>query len=391
MSLRLLVIASTFPADSDDGTPAFVRDLAQAEAADFNTLVLVPAVPGAPRTEQIGDMRVVRFRYFFRRWEDLADGAMIENLRSRKSRLLQVIPFLLAEHFALRRAIRLHRPDVLHVHWILPQGVVALPFMRRIPSLVTTLGGDLYALNDPFSKRLKKAVVERAAAITAMNSDMKARLEALGANPQSVTVVPMGADLTAIRQGSAGQSVVPGQLLFVGRLVEKKGLGVLLTALKGLADDGSWSLVVVGDGPLRTSLEKAAKGLPVTFRGQLSRAELAAEYGRSELVVVPSVPAASGDQDGLPVALIEAMGAGKPIVASDLAGINSVVLEDVSGVLVAPGDEVALGRAIADLLEDRPLMDRLRGGASELADALSVEAVGSRYRELLHRMVDGRR
>lgn len=388
MIRRLLVLASTFPARADDGTPAFVRDLAIAESTGFDTVVVVPAVPGAPRTEQIGNVRVVRFRYFFRRWEDLADGAIIENLRSRPSRLLQVVPFFVAEHLAARRWVRRHRPDVLHVHWIIPQGVAALPFLRRTPAVVTTLGGDLYALNGKLASMAKRAVVGRAAALTTMNQDMKARLEALGAAPHDVQVMPMGADLTAIRAGAAGVDKIAGRLLFVGRLVEKKGLAVLLQALRLLPADVPWSLTVVGDGPLRTALEADSRAQPVHFIGQLSRTELARQYGLSEVVVVPSVTAASGDQDGLPVALLEAMGAGCAVVASDLAGINTVVRPDRSGVLVPPGDAAALADALTALLSDPALRDRLGAGASEIADGLSVQVVGERYRALLDEVVD---
>ncbi len=388
MSRRLLVLASTYPARSDDGTPAFVRDLALAESMSFSTVVVVPAVPGAPSTEQIGDLTVIRFRYFFRRWEDLADGAIIENLRSRRSRVLQVVPFVVAEHLAVRRWVRRHQPDVMHVHWIIPQGLAAYPMLRRIPSLITTLGGDLYALNGPFSTAVKRRVVGRAAALSTMNQDMKERLQALGADPDTVRVMPMGADLTAIRAGAAGVDRIPGRLLFVGRLVEKKGLAVLLAAVRLLPATVHWSMTVVGDGPLRSELQAAARGLPVEFAGQLSRTELAARYGASEIVVVPSVPAASGDQDGLPVALLEAMGAGCPIVASDLAGINSVVLDDVSGVLVPPGDVAALAVALRDMLSDPARRARLGAGASELAEDLSVQVVGNRYRDLLNELVD---
>src|SRR5215468_753196 len=166
---RLLVVASTFPASAEDGTPAFVRDLAAYEAREFDTVVLVPRVPGAGRAAPAGELTVRRFRYFPRRWEDLAHGAIIENLRSRRSRWLQVLPFFVAEMWALRRAVREHRPDVLHVHWMIPQGVAALVAARRVPWVVTTLGGDVYALRDPVSRRLKGAVLRRARAVTTMN------------------------------------------------------------------------------------------------------------------------------------------------------------------------------------------------------------------------------
>lgn len=383
------MLASTFPAGPDDGTPAFVRDLAAYQAAEFETLVLVPRVPGSARWERVGPLTVQRFRYFPRRWEDLAAGAILENLRSRRSRWLQVLPFVLAEAWALHRAVRRHRPDVLHLHWLLPQGVAALLAGRRVPWLVTTLGGDVYALSDPVSRRLKRAVLRRAAAVTAMNADMSARLVALGAPAAATHVLPMGADVEAVRAGGDGVGRVPGRILVVGRLVEKKGLAVLLDALRRV-DVPGWSLEVVGDGPLRDGLERAAAGLPVTFRGALPRRELAAAYARSEIVVVPSVQAASGDQDGLPVALLEAMAAGCAVVGSRIAGIDAAVLDGDSGLLVPPGDPAALAATLAELLADPDRRAKLGAAARARSDDFSVAAVGYRYCQLL-REVAGRR
>ena len=386
---RLLVLASTFPAAPGDGTPGFVRDLAGVEATEFDTVVLVPRVPGAPRTELVDDgkggtWRIERFAYFPRRFEDLADGAIIENLRAKPARLLQVPCFLLFEALALRRLVRTHRPDVLHVHWIVPQGVVALLVARGVPWLVTTLGGDVYALRDPLSLRLKRAVLNRAAAVTTMNVDMRQRLLALGAPVDATLVLPMGADVDGVRATGAGVTRCPGRVLFVGRLVEKKGLAFLLEALRSVP--GDWSLDVVGDGPLRPDLEALAAGLPVRFLGQATKDDLARAYAGCDLVVAPSVPAASGDQDGLPVALLEAMSAGCPVVASRIAGIDEAVVDGETGLLVPPGDAPALAAALIRLLGDPELRDRLGAAASARADDYSVATLGRRYTELLLRL-----
>lgn len=379
---RLLVLASTFPASADDGTPAFVRDLASHEAGEFDTVVLVPRVPGAPRRETDGGIVVERFRYFPRRWEDLADGAILENLRRRPSRWLQVVPFLVAEAYALRRAVRRHRPDVVHLHWIVPQGFAALLGAPRVPWLVTTLGGDVYGLQDPLSVRVKRAVLRRAGAVTAMNADMRAQLIEQGARAGTTHVLPMGADVDTVRAAGEGVERVPGRIVFVGRLVEKKGLAVLLEALRRV--DAQWSLEVVGDGPLRAPLEAAAAGLPVRFLGALPRTELAKAYARSEVVAVPSVPAASGDQDGLPVALLEAMAAGCAVVGSRIAGIDAAVVDGDSGLLVPPGDAPALAAALTELLGDADRRVKLGAAARSRADEFSVPVIGERYVELLH-------
>ena len=391
-NLQLLVVASTFPGRAGDGTPAFVRDLCLRLGPGFDTVVLVPRVPGAARVEHVGDVRVERFAYFPRRWEDLAHGAIIENLRADRLRWLQVLPFVVSEAIHLRRLVRRRRPDVLHIHWILPQGVAALLAARRVPWVVTTLGGDVYALRDPISSWLKRAVLRRAQAVTTMNEDMRQRLVNGGAREGTTYVQSLGADISGLRaMVRADSRQVPGRLLFVGRLVEKKGLTVLIEALRRLPEDLEWSLEVVGDGPLESSLRAQAEGLPVVFSGQLSREDLANAYARSTAVVVPSVLAASGDQDGLPTVLIEAMGSGRVVVASDLPGINEAVSDGGTGLLVAPDDPDALVKGLTTVLTDAGLSKRLASAAERRSRDFTVEACARRYAEILTTAATGTR
>lgn len=382
---RALVLASTYPARTGDGTPSFVRDLAVGISQDFDVLVVVPAVPGAPAREQGEGIAVHRYRYFIRRFEDLAHGAILENVRSRKSRLLQVPFLLIAQAVAVLKAVRTHKPDVIHAHWIIPQGIVARIVAGKIPTVVTTLGGDLYALNDPISRRIKSAVVQRARAVTVMSEDMRQRAIALGADPATTSVKPMGAATAEFAKAAAGHprtSEGRVELLAVGRMVEKKGFAVLIEALRSI-DPTLWHLTMVGDGPLRASLESAAQGLPVTFVGQLGRAELAAADAAAHIAVFPSVRAASGDQDGLPVALLEAMAAGCAVVVSDLPGLTDAVQDGVSGTVIPNGNAVALADAIGELIADVALRERLGAGASERSQAFDVAAVARGYAAVL--------
>lgn len=381
------MLASTFPATQDDATPAFVRDLATYQTRDFETLVLVPRVPGSARRERSGGLTVHRFRYFPARWEDLASGPILENLRRRRSRWLQVLPLLLAETWTVRRAVRRHRPDLVHVHWMLPQGLAAMLGARGIPRVVTTHGGDIYALRDRVSTAAKRMVLRHADAVTAMNADMAERLVALGAPAERVHVLPMGADVDTVRAASAsGSERVPGRIVFVGRLVEKKGVAVLLEALRRL-EPGGWSVEIVGDGPERAGLQARAAGLPVTFAGSQPRPAVARAYARAEIAVVPSVPASSGDQDGLPVSLLEAMAAGCAVVGSRIPGIDAAVVDGDSGLLVPPGDPAALAEALTDLLSDADRRAKLGAAASTRADDFSVDAAGHRYCGLLRAVV----
>jgi colanic acid/amylovoran biosynthesis glycosyltransferase len=363
-------------------------------------VVLAPLVPGGHRRQEREGYEVRRFRFFPRRWEDLADGAILENLRARPSRWLQVPSFFLAGALAVRRAVRDLDPDVIHVHWIIPQGLMALLSARRVPWLVTTLGGDLYALTSAPLRFLKGQVLRRASTVTVMNREMRRAVIDLGVPEDKVRVLPMGVELARVHRGDAPSARVPGRLVFVGRLVEKKGVRVLLDALGDLPPAIDWSLDVVGDGPLRAELEEQARplGSRVTFHGQQGSTELGRLLATAEVAVFPSVRAKSGDQDGLPVALLEAMAAGTPIVASDLPGLDDVVAggtdpaeTDPAGLLVEPGDARALTAALSTLLADGELRGRMGRSAAQRADSYSMDAIGSQYVDLLRNAVAGAR
>jgi glycosyltransferase involved in cell wall biosynthesis len=333
----------------------------------------------------VGGYRIQRFAYFPKRWENVADGAILENVRAHRWSRVQVPFLILAEAAAIRRAVRVFDPDVVHLHWLVPQGVAGLLGARGLPSVVTTHGGDLYGLRGPWWKALKRAVLARAAAATAVNADMAEQLRRLGHPPGGIHVLPMGADAAGIRSASSGADVVPGRIMFAGRLVEKKGVQVLLDALRQLPDGLDWSLDVVGDGPLRSALEQQAGAWPglVTFHGQRPQHEVAEMWGRCSVAVFPSVPASTGDQDGLPVTLLEAMTTGRPIVASRIPGIDEVVADGETGLLVPPGDAGALAHALGALLGDPDLRTRLAGAARRRAEDFSMEVIGDRYVELL--------
>lgn len=382
----VLVLASTFPAHPDDGTPAFVLDLAREEAREFEVTVLTPRVPGSASEEVIDGVRVVRYPYFFRRWEDLASGAILDNLKAKRSRWLQVLPLVAAQRAAIRREVARIAPDAIHAHWLIPQGLLATSAAASVPLLVTLHGGDVYALRGSIPTALKRRTARRAAAVSVVNPQMREIVAGWGVEGDAVDVVPMGVAMSDVA-ATERRPRTPHSIVAVGRLVEKKGFAILLDALRDHVDVAGWTLTIVGDGPLRSQLERRAEGLPVRFLGQQGRATVLAELARAEVFALPSVPAQSGDQEGLPVTLLEAAALGSAIVASELPGITEVVDGNTTGLLAPPGDVAALGAQLTRLLTDGALRKRVGAGAATRAQEFTTEAIGARYRELLRRTI----
>lgn len=377
----VLVLTSTFPARPGDGTPGFVLSLAEELARTRPVTVVAPRTAGSVTRERIGSVDVVRFRYFPRRWEGLADGAIMPTLRAEPWRLVEVPPFLAAYLWTAWRTARRLRPAVVNAHWVLPAGIVAL-VLRRLggpPYVLTAHGADAFVLSTGLPARLKRLVLARAASVLPVSEDIASTLRGLGAT--SLTVVPMGVDVDAIRRATSPRQPEPGRLLFVGRLAGKKGVPVLLEALAAVPGT---TLALVGDGPDRAAIERRTAELGLAERvevlGQQPRSRVETELRRAAALVIPSVVDTDGDKDGTPVVLPEALAAEVPVVASDLAGLGEHLVHDRNGILVPPGDVAALTAALERVVADPASLTALAAeGLVTVRERFDLPVVAAAY------------
>ena len=380
----LLVLGSTFPKAIGDATPSFVLDLAKEQSKHFDVTVLTPFISGAKRQEVMAGVKVVRYRY----WpfaHTLADGAILDNLKAKPWNLIQVPFLILGLIRQLRFFVKSQNPVAIHAHWAIPQGLAAVIAATKTKLLVTTHGGDLYALNFWPVSKLKHSVLTKANAISTVNSEMKKQLLKQGIAEHKITVLPMGVDIAA---ASAKQLPrVQNQLALVGRLVEKKGIATLIQAVRLGFEAGrlpaGFVLKIAGDGPLANRLREQAEGLPIEFLGSQTKEQVLNLFASSQIALLPSIKAASGDQEGLPVTLLEAAAAGCFVVASDLAGINELVQDRVTGLLVTPGDPEQLLEAILLGLRDKELVAACRAEMLSAVQAFDHALIGEKYCKLL--------
>lgn len=186
----------------------------------------------------------------------------------------------------------------------------------------------------------------------------------------------------------------PGQILSVGSLIDKKGHDVLLEACSKLRERGvEHHLTVVGTGQLKEGLleMRSQLGLDehVTFTGSLPQEEVRPLLKRARVFVLACVETATGDIDGIPVSLMEAMATGVPVVSTRLSGIPELIEDGRCGLLVEPGDASALASALEALLADPERCRKLgAAGRARLVDDFDASVQGRRLAELL-RALDG--
>ena len=220
---KLLVLTSTFPRWQGDKEPPFVFELCRRLSKDFDVWVLAPHAQGARTRETLNELTVVRFHYFFDWGETLTyRGGIMANLRSNWLNYLLVPLFFIFQLAALLRLLSQENFDVVHAHWLIPQGLIAVAArggFRQPPALLCTAhGSDLYGLRGVLFSALKRLVMRRSDAISMVSQAMKEETVALGAEPAKISVISMGVDTANTFTPAKHPARHNNQLLFVGRL-----------------------------------------------------------------------------------------------------------------------------------------------------------------------------
>ncbi len=285
----------------------------------------------------------------------------------------------------LRRELELAGIDHVHAHFATAAA--------RLASLARRMDGPTYSVTahakDIYHQDVRpdhlREKLGGAAFVATVSPENRAFLEEILNGRAPIHVIANSVDAGRI-QAAGQRRPEPDLVLSVARLIEKKGLVDLVEACGLLASAGRPArLVIVGDGPLRPSLEfhAAERGVCATFTGPLPYEEVVQLYRRAALFCLPCVIAADGDRDGLPTAVLEAMAAGVPVVTTSLNGLAEVVIDGRTGVVVPPNDPVAVAAALRRLLADPAAAASLgRAGRAHVERCFDVSRSVARLRSL---------
>jgi glycosyltransferase involved in cell wall biosynthesis len=373
---RLLLLTSSYPSGDGDERCGYVRGFARRLEASFDVTVVAPPERHESRAEE-GGVSLVRSPALLSRAVDpfQAGGDLNDIIRRGfLTRLGVAISLLFFFMSAFRRA---WRSDAICSHWLAPAGLIGAVLSRALgkPHVIVEHSGALRWLVRSSGRRwLLRFIVGGADRIVTVSAELK---RVLAANcPAAVgktEVIPMAVEMPVGDDGAVIETGHPPFVLFVGRLVPIKGVEVLLRAARTAE---RFPIVVAGDGEQRPALERLARelDLDVRFTGLVDARRRDRLLRECSLVVIPSVVLDDGRTEGLPVVCLEAMAAGKPVIASRVGGLPEIVIDGRNGLLFDPGDHLMLAEKMELLLSNQ----RLRGEIGENARVDAAEYSWSR-------------
>jgi glycosyltransferase involved in cell wall biosynthesis len=392
----LLVLTSSFPSSPHDNTTRFIYEHSCIFSKNsMPVTVLCPDLDRPYPGQDWKNMSVLRFRYFFPKGlQKLAYGnGILENIRY-EPWLVFLVPFFMAA-FLYNAILLAKNSKIVCSHWILPSGLIGAmikKFFGKKHILIIHSAGVHLLKRLPFRRQIAKFIFYNCDHIIAVSGYIKNMFISILPAPErelaedNIYVLPMGINGDYYKRAPGAISTKdPAEkvaILFIGRLVQIKGLEWLIKAVSGIKNI---TLVIAGDGHLKEGLEDMASALQVEarFLGRVSEPEKLKLLQEADCLVLPSITLDSWRTESMPVTIIEALSMGIPIIASNVGGIPEVIKDGYNGILVPEKDPLALRKAIEKIIFSRDFRVRLQINALETSINYTWKKIGTEYEKIL--------
>ncbi len=399
---NMLCVTSNFPRWEGDSTTPFVHSLAEdLQQEGWNIDVLAPHAPGAAKKEVINGVPVSRFQYL---WPEKAQtvcyqGGALVNLRKNPLNKLKLPILVLIELFSMGWQLLTKKYDLIHAHWILPQGfnAVILGKLLHKPTIVTVHGGDIFGLQGKVINSFKRWVLENASAVTVNSEFTKTAVLAQTSKIDILEKIPMGVSTKPLTENEQSRVDLIRQkykkgdaplVIFIGRLVEEKGVGDLLEAMRLIVQKlPDTQCLIAGEGQDKNRFKSycAELGLDgnVRFLGWVQFEEIPLYLAAADIFVGPSKTSVGGWVEAQGLTFLEAMVAETVVIATASGGIKESVIDQKTGYLV---DEASPGQIAAVVLsinhDNSELGDVVKKATTHVQENFSRKVVAAQFDNL---------
>ncbi|MFW5799388.1 MAG: glycosyltransferase family 4 protein [Spirochaetota bacterium] len=401
---KILVTASTFPRWENDTVPGFVYNLSKRLTERFDVYVLIPHSKGSKEFEPMDNMKIYRYKYLPFNWGKLdSSGNMMPKLNKNKLLYFHLPFYFLSQLLAIRKIVKKENIDIIHSHWLIPQGLTAVLykklFNKNIKILCTSHGGDIFGLEHKLGKSLKKFVLNNIDGLTVVSNAIKEKVIKEYSYNNKIYVYPMGTDTRKFGPIKKDDNIkiklnIKGTfLLFVGRLTEKKGLKYLIQAMPYIVKQYPQSkLIIIGDGILKKQMMQLTHKLKmennITFLGALTHNKLPKYFATSDLFIGPSITTKQGDREGFGLVFAEAMSCGTPVITTNQTAITDIVKNNENGFVVEEKNPEQIAEKVLYVLKNKDKLEDMKNKAREhIVKNFDWDIIAERYVELIKELV----
>jgi len=260
-------------------------------------------------------------------------------------------------------------PKVLHAHFG-PDGLAARSIAKKLNiPLITTFHGFDITIDSPTNnyRKNRHKIFEESQYVIAVSDFVKQQLLKKGCPKEKIILHYIGVDTAQFTPATHKKE---GTLVFVGRLVDKKGCEYLIRAMNYVEKScPGATLRIIGDGPLKEDLKELAlsSNANIIFTGRLTTNEVKREVQKASILCAPSITTENGDQEGLPISIMEALACGTPVISSYSAGIAEAIQDGFNGFLLQEKDVFGLAEKITGLLNNNALQQEMKNNARNTA------------------------
>ncbi|WP_181391675.1 glycosyltransferase family 4 protein [Methanospirillum lacunae] len=398
------MITSAYPSNITQSHGIIIASLANAlSQKGIEICILAPKTTSKTPDTLNENVKVFRFNYFFRRkMQILSEGpGLYFQFQSYLLAKIQIPFFLFFELIFLILIIKKENPDLIHTHWIIPHGIIGAIVHKflGIPHLISIHGTDAYIISsNRYYIQFLKMVLSNSNAISANSTHNAKMIEPfIISNSRKISIIPMGMGIQIppipslkTRQINRKKNL---NILFVGRLIELKGVDILIKAFVHILEKKPIAkLIIIGDGPEFQSLKQYSHNFSIShavkFTGRLSKDELYDYYKIADLLVLPS-RIVNGQCEGLGVVLLEAMAAGIPVIGSNIGGIPDIIIDKVNGLLVPQGEPHVLAEAVIQVLENPKLAEKFKkAGLETVNERFSWDIISAQFVDIYKKVLN---
>ena len=377
--MNIAVVTSTFPKNSSDKIPKFIKNQIinlKSNYPELNFFVLAPDNNENIKLEESNHYKQVRFKYFWpKHFQVLTKNGIINQLRRNPLNYLFIPFFFISQFFYLYRLVKKEKINLIYAHWFFPQAVNAFLVSKilKIPFVYTSHSSDVEMVKRkiPFlGKKIVRGISFKAKAISAPSENIINKIkENFSSNELldiNTNIIPMGLNTNNVSL-SKNKSFKNDQIniLFLGRFSKKKGVHLLIKSIYKISNElpeKKIKLTLAGDGEekdeYKSLINKYKLSSYVKFIGFIDEENKYVVINDSDILIVPSIQTKSGDIEGLPVVILEGLYCEKIVIASTYTNAQEIIKDSYNGFIVENLNVDSLTNKIIEVINLDPKLKK---------------------------------